>query len=867
MRWLRAPERQAWLFTILVCASVFGIAGWRVLRARNLELSGSRITTTNLARAITEHASGVMRDADIVLSGLTERLQADGTADPALTRLHRLLEARVAGVSTLHHLVVFSAQGDALTASFDPMPPINVADRAYFAFHRDHPTSAPLVGAPIRNRADGQWSLTVSRRFDTASGDFGGVVVAVIDCDTFAQFYSSFDIGPHGVVTLLRDDTELVARYPPLTDPELRQKPLTPDARFRGLAGQGRLISPLDGVARQYSYRRVPLTPLLVFVGLSEDNVLAVWKRDAWVTLAACSAICAGLSLLALLLARQIRDRAQRQILLQRSESLYRLLADFSTDVIIHLGSDCRRRYVSPASERLFGRRPEDMLNGHPRDTTHPEDWPALEASINEIFRGGHAPPIVYRSRRQDGSYIWVETQGQKLEDNSGFIVTIRDATSRKEAEALLHSSNNRLSLANGELNEQARHLAHARDEAELATLAKTRFLAGMSHELRTPLNGILGYAHLLRLESGLNPMQASRVDAMIGAGAHLLQMINRVLDLSQVEVGQSDVQLSEIDPREVARACLDLIRPLAGNKGLTAVCALKPVVPQRITTDLTRLRQVLLNLLGNAVKFTAVGGIELRLREVPGGSILRFEVIDTGPGIPAGQRDRLFQEFQRFGTGSDITVEGAGLGLALSHRLASVMGGSLGHMDNPLGGSVFWLDLPLLTHAADTTPVVKSLSDAKPSTDHPLRVLVVDDMAMNRDIAGAFLRATGHDVVLAKDGTEAVSMADAADFDVILMDVQMPGVNGLEATRLIRKLSGARASVPIVGLTAQAFTEQVEECLRSGMDIHLAKPFTPASLAEVVARAAKLETARGGSRASSGDQPDCNSSAPANPG
>ena len=745
------------------------------------------------------------------------------------------------------------------------MPPINVADRAYFASHRDHPTSAPLVGAPIRNRADGHWSLTVSRRFDTASGDFGGVVVAVIDCDTFAQFYASFDIGPHGAITLLHDDSKLVARHPPLTDVELWQQPLTPDPRFRGLAGQGRLISPLDGVARQYSYRRVPSVPLLVFVGLSEDDILAVWRRDTRITLAACTAISAGLSLMALLLANQIRQRAQRQILLQRSESLYRLLANFSTDVIIHLGSDCRRRYVSPASERLFGRRPEDMLNGHPRDTTHPEDWPALEASITEIFCSGHAPPAVYRSLRQDGSYIWVEAQGQKLEGNTGFIVTIRDATSRKDAEALLHSSNTRLSLANEELKEQARHLAQARDEAELATVAKTRFLAGMSHELRTPLNGILGYAHLLRMEADLNPMQASRVDAMMGAGAHLLEMINRVLDLSQVEVGQADVQLSELDPREVARACLNLIRPLADNKGLIAVCALEPSVPSRVTTDLTRLRQVLLNLLGNAVKFTALGGIELRLREAPGGSSLRFEVVDTGPGIPAGQRDRLFQEFQRFGAEADKSVEGAGLGLALSHRLASLMGGNLGYTDNPLGGSVFWLDLPLLTPAADIPPLVESLPDAKPSTDQALRVLVVDDVAMNRDIAGAFLRRTGHNVVLAEGGREAVLMADAADFDVILMDVQMPGVNGLEATRCIRKLSNARAQVPIVGLTAQAFTEQVEECLRSGMDIHLAKPFTPASLAEVVERAVKLGTARSGSRTRSVESPECNNTTPIN--
>ena len=847
MRWLKSPERLTWLFIALVCASLFGVTGWHMHRARSLTLSESRVITANLARAIADHAGGVVREADIVLAGLAERLQADGMSEDALARLHRHMAARVALVQTLHHLVVFSAQGDALTTSFEPMPSVNVADRAYFAFHRDHRSLAPLVGQPIQNRADGNWSLTVSRRFERPDGTFGGVVVAVIDCDTFSAFYASFDIGAHGAITLLYGNTVLVARHPPPPDPSFRNIPSPPEMEEQETAGNGRFVSPLDGVVRQLSFRRVGSTPLTVVVALSEADVLAVWRRDGWAALAACSATSAVLGLLGWQLVRNIRLRDKREAALRRSEGQYRMLADFSTDVIIHLGPDCRRRYVSPASERLFGFPPEDMLNGHPRESTHPKDWPALEAGIAEIFRSGHAPPVLYRSRKKDGSYVWVETRGQKLDGDRGFIVTIRDATLRKEAKDRLHKANNDLTLANGNLERLARHLERARDEAERASRAKSRFLAGMSHELRTPLNGILGYAQLLHLEGGLSGAQSARVDAMLGAGQHLLQMINGVLDLSQVEAERLDLHAAEIDLRSTAAACLDLVRPTAAIKGLTLGLVVAPDVPQGIMADPMRLRQILLNLLGNAVKFTACGSVALRLDQAADGTALRVEVADTGPGIPAEQRHRLFQEFERLGAEDTGAVEGAGLGLALSVRLAAVMGGRLGHEDNPGGGSVFWLELPMTAIAAE--PVSATLidpPDALPAPERPLRVLVVDDVAMNRDIAGSFLRAAGHEVACAEGGAEAARMAADSDFEVILMDVRMPEVDGLEATRRIRALAGPRGQVPVVALTAQAFTEQIAECRKAGMDAHLSKPFTRDALLDAVLRAVEDRTAQG---------------------
>lgn len=839
--WVRAPERQAWLFALLVCCSVFSITGWRVLRAYDLQLSEGQITTANLARSLADHAHATVQAADIVLAGLVERLQAEGTSDVALARLHRLLIERVAAVQEIHHLVVFSATGDALTTSFDPMPPVNVVDRTYFIFHRDHPAFGSLVGPPVRNRADGHWSLTLSRRFDEADGTFGGVVVAVIDCDTFARFYASFNVGAHGSIVLLNDTNVIIVRHPLPPNPDFRDIPRAQDRWHQGPAGNGRIISSLDGVARVYSYQRADRTSLMVIVALSEDDLLAVWWRDAWITLAACLAVLAVLSLLGWRLAQQIRQREQREIIVRRSEAQYRLLADYSTDVIIHLGLDCRQQYVSPASERLLGYRPEELVDRHLCETIHPEDWLVMEKNIAEILCFGNAPPVGFRMGSKDGLYVWVEALGQKLDSSQGLIVTLRDVTLRKQAEELLRSSNNCLSSSNTELERLARHLAKSRDAAELASQAKSRFLAGMSHELRTPLNGILGYAHLLRIEHGLNPIQAGRVDAMLGAGSHLLQMINRVLNLSEVEAGHAQLQMSEINSREVARACLDLVRPTAQAKGLTLDFDAALGVPQRVTTDPTRLRQILLNLLGNAVKFTARGAVELRLLTALDGARLRFEVADTGPGVLAEHRERLFQAFERLDAKVDGAIEGAGLGLALSAKLASMMGGGLGHEDNVGGGSVFWLDLPIVIGADESFLAVASSPDmhgAAPVPTPSMRILVVDDLAMNREIAGAFLRAAGHKVIYAENGTTAVATAASGDFDVVLMDVRMPGMDGLEATRRIRALAGPRARVPVVALTAQAFKEQIEECLRAGMNSHLAKPFTPRALLDAAKHA-----------------------------
>jgi CheY-like chemotaxis protein len=397
--------------------------------------------------------------------------------------------------------------------------------------------------------------------------------------------------------------------------------------------------------------------------------------------------------------------------------------------------------------------------------------------------------------------------------------------------------------------------LVMARDNAERANQARSRFLAGMSHELRTPLNGILGYAQLLHIEGGLNANQGARVEAMLEAGKDLLEMITRVLDLSEIEAERIEMQFVECDVQAIAAACLDVVRPAAKAKSLALSIAVTPGTRRQLVTDPSRLRQVLSNLLSNAVKFTSRGAIELRLRTSTDGSALRIEVTDTGPGVLPNLHHRLFQEFDRLDhTGA---VEGVGLGLVLSARLAVLMGGSLGHNDNPGGGSVFWLVLPLniLVGACPAEAAASEMPNAEPRPAHAMHALVVDDVLMNRDIAGSFLRAAGHEVTYAEGGREAVAAAASPDFDIVLMDIRMPGMDGLEATRRIRALGGERGQVPVVALTAHALIEQVEECRKAGMDGHLSKPFDQATLLAALLRATR--PGRRGSEDGVGALPD----------
>ena len=384
--------------------------------------------------------------------------------------------------------------------------------------------------------------------------------------------------------------------------------------------------------------------------------------------------------------------------------------------------------------EDIFGYS-RGALTGQPVDILVPEAFRKSHAAMRLGFTSGRSdqamsPQRQFIGRKADGSQVMIEIMLSPVKTPRGRIVvaSLFDVTDRVRQAAEREATEKRERLAieatNDNLDRLSRHLAKARDRADQANRAKSRFLAGMSHELRTPLNGVLGYAQLLHMEGGLTATQTMRVDSMLEAGKHLLQMITRVLDLSEIESEHIELQASEFDVRAVAETCLDLIRPAAEAKHLALSLVVAPGAPRELVADATRLRQVLLNLLGNAAKFTSQGAIELRLRPWADGAQLRIEVADTGAGVPAEQRGRLFKEFERLDTAVTRAAEGAGLGLSLAARLAGMMEDDFGHDDNPGGGSVFWLELPLRV-AAVTAVAVIDRPDAL-STPSPTRVLCI---------------------------------------------------------------------------------------------------------------------------------------------
>ena len=409
-------------------------------------------------------------------------------------------------------------------------------------------------------------------------------------------------------------------------------------------------------------------------------------------------------------IARDLTESQRAQRDLERREALLRSILDTVPDAMIVIDKQGVIHSFGSAAVRMFGYTSAEMSGRNISVLLPPADRQQRPEAVEYAATGEQS--ITGLGQRRDRSTFPMKLViGEvNLPRTRLFTAFVQDQTEPVKREQELRA-------ANTELERLARNLATARDVADRANWAKSRFLAGMSHELRTPLNGILGYAELLRMEGGLNATQSERVAAMLGAGKHLLQMITRVLDLSEIEAEHVELQAVELDVLTVAIACLDLVRPQADAKRLALSISVARNARHAVVTDPTRLRQVLLNLLGNAVKFTSKGSVELRLRHVTDAFVLRIEVADTGPGILASERRRLFRDFERLDNVATRTVEGAGLGLALSARLAALLGGCLGHHDNPGGGSVFWLELPLDTVA--TSPVtMTSTGEMGPDTD-----------------------------------------------------------------------------------------------------------------------------------------------------
>ena len=715
-----------------------------------------------------------------------------------------------------------------------PHPGITAADREHFLAQRDADEDVLFISKPVIGRISNKPTINFTRRIIDQSGEFIGVVDASVDPGYFAGFYQNLDFGPQGFISLVGTDGVVRARsgqQDARIGASLANAPVF-DRVLSRESGSFTSKSAIDGVERFFSYRKVAGYPLLIIIGRGTGEMYADFRRNAAVLIATLL----GVTLITLCLMwlwnkadtrldhKRLLLREREQRVRGQFQQLQGTLANIDQGVMT---------LDATGMVQVINRRAIELLG-------LPELFSSGPLSYNDIhaflLERGEYRDIALQLGSDAGAAITVE---QKLkmpsfyerERPNGRILEVR--TTEIPGGGLVRTFTD---ITHRKRNERA--IAEARDSAETASRTQATFLAMMSHELRTPMNAVIGLTSML-IETSLDQVQRTYARIINTSAEHLLNIINNILDFSRLEAGHEKPEVAVFDLRDMIASVIEIVRSLPNAEGIAISTDVGSDVPVYLRGDSGRVMQVLLNFLSNAVKYTRRGtvGFAVSVTARRDRSVtLRFAVTDTGIGISADALRKLFVPFERGDIVQTSQFGGTGLGLAISKKVVELLGGVV-TVESTVGvGSTFACELPFAladqsesrgeTARADYTGAVRSL-----------RILAAEDTLANQMVIRAILEKLGHRVQMVGNGAEAVALARETDLDLILMDIQMPVMNGYDAAMLIRQIDGPRGRVPIIALTAFAQAADRGRALTAGMNDYLRKPIRKADVEAIIGK------------------------------
>ena len=807
--------------------------------------------TQNIATALDSRLSNTIERVDLALRAAVDELEhqlastkrIDAAAMSAFFKRHqdRLPEVEAFRLADANGRVFLGKGVGNGTA-------VSWADRPYFQTHKNDAAAGLQVSKPQFGRVAQKHIIGFSRRYNYPDGRFAGVISAPIALEHFTTLLKDFKLGQHGTIVVRDADAGLITRYPPIPDKPVGQigdKTLSPE--LKSIMASGKIESTyhtpvsVDGFQRIVSFRRVAKAPMIFIVGVASEDYLAEWKNEVVTT----RALTGGFMLLSLMLGGfllyLLKKSEQDEDSLRENEARLKAIIENEPECIKLVDSEGRLQEMNPAGLAMIQANTLDEVRGLPViDVIAPEDK-SIYTELHRQVLAGETRKAEYQIIGLQGQRRWVETHASPFVDKgkTSHLAVTRDISLRKQAEQELL---NHKEILEKQVEERTLALSIAKESAEAANRAKSTFLANMSHELRTPMNAIMGMTELV-MRNTREEKQKEKLEKVMHASRHLLGVINDILDISRIEAERLPLEHIEFQTAPLLDNLLHMIGPKAEEKGLSLTLELPEEIGRlNLLGDPMRLNQLLLNLTGNAIKFTQRGGVTLRVSQASRDKaflVLRFEVIDTGQGIATEDQERVFSAFEQADASITRKFGGTGLGLAICKKLAQLMGGDIGLHSEAGSGSTFWFTVRLQTATTPPSHVQKSSTE---SPEHILqtrhagaRILLAEDEPINREVSSNLLEDVGLIVDVAENGREAMRLAATNDYALILMDMQMPIMSGIEATRAIRLL-GQHATTPIVAMTANAFEEDRQACLEAGMNDHLSKPVEPERLFSTLA-------------------------------